>query len=100
MVVDNKDLKLWLSGIHRYDFDHSKEIVTLRGKGAWIGFPFLGSTSNHGTNMPDSISFKVSFEHMADYDIMTVNFNHGENGFWTFRYVHYEDWEDEPALNE
>lgn len=99
MVVGDTDLTPWLSGVHSFEFS-SSNIITLRGKGAWIGFPFLGTSSNHGTNMPDSIAFNVSFDHMQNFDLMTVNFDHGEDGYWTFRYVSYEDWNDEPSLIE
>ncbi|MDA3942899.1 MAG: PKD domain-containing protein [Bacteroidetes bacterium] len=99
MVVDNIDLSVWLSGVHNFE-KSSYNGITLRGKGAWIGFPFLGTSSNHGINLPDSVAFNVSFEQMSSFDLMTVNFDHGENGFWTFRYVSYDDWQDEPPLIE
>ncbi len=99
MVVNNTDLSAWLSGVHNYEFLYGREII-LRGKGAWIGFPYLGTSSNHGTNLPDSVAFTVNFEQMSSYDLMTVNFDHGENGFWTFRYVSYKNWQDEPQLIE
>ena len=99
MVLDDVDLTLWLSGVHQFEYLGGNEIILI-GKGAWIGFPFLGTSSNHGTNMPDSVAFTVSFEQMSSFDLMTVNFDHGENGFWTFRYVSYEDWQDEPLLIE
>lgn len=99
MVVNNTDLSVWLSGVHNFEFFSSNGII-LKGEGAWIGFPFLGTSSNHGTNLPDSVAFTVSFEQMSSFDLMTVNFDHGENGFWTFRYVSYDDWQDEPPLIE
>jgi hypothetical protein len=99
IVLDDVDLTLWLSGVHNFEFFSFNEII-LKGKGAWIGFPFLGTSSNHGTNLPDSTIFTVSFEQMATFDLMTVNFDHGENGFWTFRYVSYDDWQNEPQLFE
>jgi hypothetical protein len=73
MTANNTDLSAWLSGVHYYEFDSSKGMVTLRGKGAWIGFPFPGAASNHGTNLPDSVTFAVSFEQMASFDLMSVN---------------------------
>lgn len=100
MTVNNTDLSVWLSGVHHYEFNCSSGTVILRGRGAWIGFPFLGTASNHGTNLPDSVAFTVSFEQNASFDLMTVNFDHGEDGFWTFRYVNYDDWQDEPPLIE
>ncbi|MDZ7743666.1 MAG: PKD domain-containing protein [Bacteroidota bacterium] len=99
MVVNNTDLSVWLSGVHNFEFFSSNGII-LKGEGAWIGFPFLGTSSNHGINLPDSVAFSVSFEQMSSFDLMTVNFDHGENGFWTFRYVSYDDWQDEPPLIE
>lgn len=99
MVVNDTDLSVWLSGVHAFEFLSSDRLI-LKGKGAWIGFPFLGTSSNHGTNLPDSVAFNVSFEQKSFFDLMTVNFDHGENGFWTFRYVSYEDWQDEPPLFE
>jgi hypothetical protein len=100
MVVDDVDLTLWLSSVHNFDFFSCNGTILLIGKGAWIGFPFLGTSSNHGTNLPDSVAFMVSFEQLSSFDLMTVNFDHGESGFWTFRYVSYEDWQDEPLLIE
>lgn len=99
MVVNNTDLSVWLSDVHDFEFYNSTGI-TLLGKGAWIGFPFLGTSSDHGTSLPDSVTFYVSFEEMSSFDLMTVNFDHGENGYWTFRYVSYDDWRDEPPLIE
>jgi hypothetical protein len=99
MVVDDTDLTPWLSGVHNFEFCSSNCII-LRGKGAWIGFPYLGTSSNHGTNLPDSVAFTVNFEQMLSYDLMTVYFDHGEDGFWTFRYVSYQNWQDEPPLIE
>lgn len=100
MMVNDTDLSLWLSGTHSYDFDITNGMVILRGKGVWIGLPSLGSTSNHGTNMPDSVAFTISIEQMPTFDLMTVNFDYGEDGLWTFRYVNYKDWQDEPPLVE
>ncbi len=100
MLVNGKDVSAWLSGTYSYDFDPVNEMVTLRGKGAWIGFPFLGTDSNHGSDLPDSITFQVHFENMPGFDLMTVMFDHGKNGFWTFRYANYEDWQKEPPLIE
>ncbi|PKP10437.1 MAG: hypothetical protein CVU09_07255 [Bacteroidetes bacterium HGW-Bacteroidetes-4] len=100
MVVNTVDLSLWLSARHNFEYNESEGIIILRGKGAWIGFPFLGTSSNHGTNLPDSVAFFVSVEAMPSFDLMSVNFDHGEAGYWTFRYVSYNDWQEEPELVE
>lgn len=100
MIVNNTDLSVWLSNIHSFEFLSCSDEIILRGNGAWIGFPFLGTSSNHGIDLPDSVAFTVSFEQMPSFDLMTVNFDHGEDGFWTFRYVNYENWQDEPQLIE
>jgi hypothetical protein len=99
MVVNETDLTAWLSGTHSFE-KINDEMIILKGKGAWIGFPFLGSTSNHGTNLPDSIVFSYNIKQTSSFDLLTVNFDHGEGGFWTFRYVNYDDWNEEPPLIE
>jgi hypothetical protein len=100
MVVNAIDLSPWLSGNHTFEFLSAKNEIILRGKGAWIGFPFLGTSSDHGTNLPDSVAFTVHVENFSSFDLMTVNFDHGEAGYWTFRYASYSDWLDEPELVE
>ncbi len=100
MVVNEVDLSPWLSGNHTFEFLSAKNEIILRGKGAWMGFPFLGTSSNHGTNLPDSVAFTVHVENFTSFDLMTVNFDHGEAGYWTFHYVSYSDWLDEPELVE
>ncbi|MGE4289667.1 MAG: PKD domain-containing protein [Salinivirgaceae bacterium] len=99
MVVNQVDLSPWLSGNHTFEFNSAKNEMILRGKGAWIGFPFLGTSSDHGTNLPDSVAFSVRIENFPLFDLMTVNFDHGD-AYWTFRYVSYSDWQDEPDLVE
>ncbi|WP_296622393.1 PKD domain-containing protein [Marivirga sp.] len=100
MIVKGSDLSAWLSGSYSYEFDTSAEMIILRGKGAWMGFPFLGTNSNHGINLPDSVAFKINIEQMSNFDLMTINFDHGEDGFWTSKYASYENWNDEPMLIE
>lgn len=81
----------FLSGNYSYEFESSKELIILIGKGAWMEFLFLGSETNYGINVPDSVAFNFIIEQMS-------NFHHREDGFWTFKYARYQNWDDEPTL--
>lgn len=100
MIVNGTNLSSWLSGTHSYKLDTDIRRIILRGKGAWMGFPFLGTKENHGINLPDSTAFAYAIEELPNYDLLTINFDHGQDGFWTFRYVSYDNWQDEPELVE
>lgn len=99
MLVNGVDFSVLGSGEHTYTYDYNG-LMTLHGVGAWIGLPTLGSTSANGSELRDSVSFQVQFEVMDKYDLMTVTFDYGDNGYWTARYTSYFDLSEEPDLVE
>ncbi len=100
MVVNGVDLSLWRSSTHTFQVNFEDQSITLFGKGAWMGFPYLGTTENHGTNMPDSVTFSYTIVSLENHDVLTINFDHGNEGYWTFNYASYRDIENEPQLVE
>ena len=98
MMVGDIDLSAWLSATHAYEYDASTGAVTLTGDGAWMGIPKLGTSAEHGAAIVSSVGFNVSIEQMTGFDVMTLTFDYGDGGLWTFAYASYSDPSLEPDL--
>ncbi len=95
--ADGIDVSDWLSGTHSFTYDPSAGTATLTGQGAWIGIPKLTTTGE--TTVPvASTTFNIEITQEAGYDIMNINFNYGDAGYWPVVYVHYYDPSLEPEL--
>jgi PKD repeat protein len=94
---DNVDVSAWLSGTHAFTYDPSAGTATLNGMGAWIGIPKLTATAE--TTVPvASTTFNLEITQETGYDLMTINFNWGADGYWQIVYVNYSDPSLEPEL--
>jgi PKD repeat protein len=95
--LDGVDISDWLSGTHAFTYDPSTGSITLTGQGAWIGIPKL-TTTGESTVPVGSTTFTASITQETGYDLLTVNFDYGDGGLWTFVYVNYSDPSLEPEL--
>ena len=95
--LDGNDVSAWLSGTHSFEYDASSGELTLIGLGAWIGIPKLGPTGV--TAVPiESTSCKITITQETGYDLMTVGFDYGADGYWTIVYANYSDPSLEPDV--
>ncbi len=96
---DGVDVSAWLSGTHLFTYDPSIGKATINGLGAWIGICKLTTTGE--TTVPvESTTFDLEITQETGYDLMTVNFDYGDGGYWTIVYVNYSDPSLEPELVE
>lgn len=97
---DGINVSAWLSGTHAFTYDPSAGSATLTGEGAWIGIPKLNTTGE--TSVPvSSLSFKiVEIVQETGYDLMTIGFDWGADGYWQIVYASYSDPSLEPAVVE
>jgi len=94
---DGVDVSDWLSGTHAFTYDPSSGTATLTGQGAWIGIPKLTTTGE--TTVPvASTTFNIEITQEEGYDLMYINFNYGDAGYWPIVYAHYYDPSLEPDL--
>lgn len=97
--LDGIDVSEWLSGTHAFEYDPNTGAVTLTGMGAWIGIPKLTATGE-STVPVGSVSFNVTITEETGYDLMTVGFNWGADGYWQIVYASYSDPSLEPDVIE
>lgn len=94
---DGADVSAWLSGTHAFTYDPSIASATINGDGAWIGIPKLTTTGE--TTVPvGSTTFDLEITQHTGYDVMTVGFDWGADGYWQIVYVNYSDPSLEPEL--
>ncbi len=97
---EGRDLSPLLGGTHQFEFDPNTNMVTLLGRGAWMGMPQMTSTEE-SPELVDSKSFKVVVEEKQGYDLMTVSYHYEDiDLYWDFTYVHYYDESLEPPVVE
>ncbi|MBU1369505.1 MAG: PKD domain-containing protein [Bacteroidetes bacterium] len=98
--LDGVDVSAWLSGTHAFTYDPSVGSATLTGEGAWIGIPKLATTG--AVTVPQSsVTFNiVEIVQESGYDLMTIGFDYGEDGYWKAVYASYSDPSLEPEVVE
>ncbi len=96
--ADGMDVSAWLGGTHAFEYDPSSGMVTLTGEGAWIGLP-KAATDGEVSVPQNSVTFKISIEEHAGYDLMHVLFVY-DWGVWDFTYASYSDPSLEPDVVE
>ena len=91
------DVSAWLSGTYDYTYNSSAGTLTLNGEGAWIGIPKLATDAAVLTPQ-ESVKCNVEFTEKTGFDLMTVSFDYGEDGYWKIVYASYSDKSLEPDL--
>ena len=95
---DGVDVSKWLSGTHQYSYDQDENTMTLKGEGAWIGLPKLGTSGE--TIIPVSeVTANVRLADGPSADTMQVTFDYADAmNYWVFNYISYDNPADEPPL--
>ncbi len=96
---DGTDVSAWLSGSHTFTYDPTTGALVLTGNGAWIGIPKLDA-SGERIAPTASTTCKIEIIEETGYDLMNVDFDWGEDGFWRIVYASYSDASLEPDVVE
>lgn len=92
------DVSAWGAGTHQFTYDSSTGELTLTGEGAYIGIGKLGTTGADNITPQSAVSTQISIESFTGYDVMTVEFDYGDAGYWPIRYASYSDPSLEPEV--
>ncbi|SNT34707.1 PKD domain-containing protein [Ekhidna lutea] len=92
------DVSAWLSGTHSYSYEPTANTITLSGEGAWMGIPKLGNDGAGNIVPVSEVTFKATIIQETGYDVLKLEFDYGDAGYWPVYYVNYSDASLEPEL--
>ena len=96
---DGADVSAWGSGTHSFTYDPSAGKITLTGMGAWMGFVHTVGLPDLYSNVPTaSRTFDAAITKEEGYDLLTINYDYGTDGYWTAVYANYSDPSLEPDV--
>ncbi len=96
--VDGADISAWGAGMFSFDFDVAAGTLTLNGLGAHVGSSKVGTDAEYTTPQLGVTYKVVSLETDGPVDMMVLETDIPQPGYWQFRLVAYDDPNDEPDL--
>ena len=96
--IDGADISDWGAGTYTFDYDVAAGTLTLMGSGAHVGSAKVGTDAEYTTPQL-SVTYKViSLETDGPVDMMVLETELPQPGYWQFRLVAYDNPNDEPEL--